>query len=59
MEPALRAGWIGIVGRRLDDCFVAEAHLCALSDLANVQDGVLEIELQCGGCVTDLWEHCP
>ena len=53
------AGWIGIVGRPLDDCFGAQASLCGLADLANVQDGVLEVDLQCGACPTDLWEHCP
>lgn len=54
------AAYIALVGRRFDDCFVVDAHpMCGLADLANAQDGVLAIELECGACVANDWEFCP
>jgi hypothetical protein len=54
------AAYIGVLGRRFDDCFVVDTHpMCALADLANAQDGVLPIELECGACVANDWEFCP
>lgn len=54
------AAYVGLVGRRYDDCFVVDAHpMCALADLANARDGVLQIELECGACVPNDWEFCP
>lgn len=54
------AAYIALVGRRFDDCFVADAHpMCATADLANARDGELPIELECGNCVAQDWDFCP